>query len=269
MRLHNLIELIPRLGRRGDFGDKVVDGIVSSKEQTIEFDFGNFDNIPNEEFDALADYGHELIKHDMFEFPFDRVSYSYKTAFGDVIAIIQKIDEHKHEIVTYSKMIDNRCFGYAFTHDSKHKIDGNYKSVAKNFYPLHTHHLFDITDRNELAQAVGTMFTVLIVANSLLQSRGVEQRITPAPDFINKKRARKGKPPIGEIREIIIRVGDKIVRPNGETIGSHASPRMHWRRGHIRRLPSGEITNVRPHLVGAIDGAAEPAPKNYAVRRSA
>jgi Protein of unknown function (DUF2786) len=32
--------------------------------------------------------------------------------------------------------------------------------------------------------------------------------------------------------------------------GTHASPRLHWRRGHIRRLPSGECTQVRPCLVG-------------------
>jgi hypothetical protein len=36
--------------------------------------------------------------------------------------------------------------------------------------------------------------------------------------------------------------------------GTHASPRLHWRRGHIRHLASGKKTWVRASLVGAAEG---------------
>lgn len=37
---------------------------------------------------------------------------------------------------------------------------------------------------------------------------------------------------------------------NGGPLLSHASPRLHWRRGHIRRLAPERVTWVRPTLVG-------------------
>ena len=35
-----------------------------------------------------------------------------------------------------------------------------------------------------------------------------------------------------------------------QIIGTHASPRLHWRRGHRRHLPDGKATWVRACLVG-------------------
>jgi hypothetical protein len=42
--------------------------------------------------------------------------------------------------------------------------------------------------------------------------------------------------------------------------GTHASPRLHWRRGHVRRLANGKITNVRPTLVGVMKGEEPKMP---------
>ena len=109
------------------------------------------------------------------------------------------------------------------------------------------------------------MWTLCLVTT--LHAKGIEQRITPAPHKLNKHRVAAGKPAIGEVREVMINVGGKRYLPSGEAErGSHASPRLHWRRGHIRRLPSGEITHVRPHLVGAAAGGAVPAKKDYRVK---
>lgn len=49
-------------------------------------------------------------------------------------------------------------------------------------------------------------------------------------------------------REVTVRLTDELGHVGG--IGApHASPRLHWRRGHIRRLPD-KTTWVRPTLVG-------------------
>lgn len=46
------------------------------------------------------------------------------------------------------------------------------------------------------------------------------------------------------------RAMDRFFATDGAALANgHASPRLHWRRGHIRHLPSG-ITWVRPPLVG-------------------
>lgn len=48
--------------------------------------------------------------------------------------------------------------------------------------------------------------------------------------------------------------------------GGHASPRLHVRRAHIRKLPTGALTFVRQCLVG--DPEKGVVEKNYAVRRT-
>jgi hypothetical protein len=74
----------------------------------------------------------------------------------------------------------------------------------------------------------------------------------PAPTQLNKKRERKGKPPLFEYKVLDI-VADIMETPKagvGRPHGNHASPRMHKRRGHIRRLDNNRTTWVRNTIVG-------------------
>jgi hypothetical protein len=65
--------------------------------------------------------------------------------------------------------------------------------------------------------------------------------------FINAKRAKKGKPPLYEWRTVAI----EPVRPKAEPQGgTHASPRLHDRRGHFRTMRSGKKVWVKACKVG-------------------
>jgi hypothetical protein len=91
---------------------------------------------------------------------------------------------------------------------------------------------------------------VLFQLVGLCSSDGVIEESVKAPKFINSKREAKGKPPLFSYRLLKIdpaRVRMPGMKSNG---GTHASPRLHWRRGHIRRYASGGISLVRPCLVG-------------------
>jgi hypothetical protein len=83
----------------------------------------------------------------------------------------------------------------------------------------------------------------------LLNADGIDVEHHSAPKFINKKREAKGKLPLFEYRLLKISPALRLPGhvPDG---GTHASPRLHWRRGHIRCLSSGMHTQVRPCLVG-------------------
>lgn len=69
------------------------------------------------------------------------------------------------------------------------------------------------------------------------------------PKKLNKKRMRKGKAPIKNFWFIDPLKGKSKSAP-GE--GHHASPRMHRRRGHLRRYPSGKVGWVRDCIVGKL-----------------
>jgi hypothetical protein len=83
-----------------------------------------------------------------------------------------------------------------------------------------------------------------------------------APRFINVKRASKKLPPIFEYRTLHIAHDEERAVGPGKG-GTHASPRLHLRRGHIRRLPTGVRVWVRSAVVGSRDRGF--VAKQYAV----
>lgn len=97
-----------------------------------------------------------------------------------------------------------------------------------------------------------------------IECRGVDvSDVVKAPKFINAKRAAKGKPPLFSYRVLTIDVTKARIPGHVALGGSHASPRLHWRRGHIRRLASGVVTRVKPCLVGDVSRGV--VSKEYAV----
>jgi hypothetical protein len=69
-----------------------------------------------------------------------------------------------------------------------------------------------------------------------------------AKSFINKKRAAKGKPPLTfDWHTVTIEPPAPKSDPQG---GTHASPRLHDRRGHWRKMKSGKTVWVRECKVG-------------------
>ncbi|MGD9670237.1 MAG: hypothetical protein AB7U75_14565 [Hyphomicrobiaceae bacterium] len=100
------------------------------------------------------------------------------------------------------------------------------------------------------------LLTLTMVANMLLMSRETQVREEPAPFKLNKLRAKKGRPPIGDRYFIhIAQAQRRLFSDKGG--GTHASPIPHWRRGHLRHMANGTIVPVVPHAVGA--KGAEPS----------
>lgn len=104
----------------------------------------------------------------------------------------------------------------------------------------------------ELSAVVG-----LIAANECIN---IEQAVVPAPERLNKKRRKAGKRPLDTYR--ILELASSSVMNKGEAHGTHASPRQHFRRGHIRHLPGGNVW-VNSCVVGSANKGI--ARKDYAV----
>lgn len=81
----------------------------------------------------------------------------------------------------------------------------------------------------------------LISCIALLTSKGIEREAIAPSEAVNRKRATAGRAPLPSYT--IVRL-TSYRKANG--IGTHASPVPHMRRGHVRTLPTGKKTIVRP-----------------------
>lgn len=81
----------------------------------------------------------------------------------------------------------------------------------------------------------------------------------PPPEKLNKARVRSGKQALSEV--VTVRIKDW--KKGDQLGGQHASPRPHWRRGHVRRISDGKVVLVTPHAVmGGVDLAKRYEVKN-------
>jgi hypothetical protein len=96
-------------------------------------------------------------------------------------------------------------------------------------------------DANLMLAMVGAWYSAL--------STGAEAH-TPyiKPTFTNKRKIAAGKAPTYDWRTVII--GAKSAKGESKG-GTHASPREHDRRGHLRRLRTGKNVWVKPCKVGS------------------
>lgn len=73
-------------------------------------------------------------------------------------------------------------------------------------------------------------------------------RPTAPKSFINAKRIKKGKRPFFEWTTVVVE--PRAVVPDPEPKGgTHASPKPHMRRGHVRRYKSGKVVTIKSMIV--------------------
>jgi hypothetical protein len=103
------------------------------------------------------------------------------------------------------------------------------RGVAKSFFALH-----------------------LLAAIGCLNAGGIVSEDRPAPAKLNAQRLKKGKPAIFSYK--FVTVDPTLLRmPGVRGTGTHASPCLHWRRGHKRTVAPGKEVWINAVLVGDPD----------------
>lgn len=102
-----------------------------------------------------------------------------------------------------------------------------------------------IVDRREAETILG--FTAAWLASLSRRAEAYVPSIKPT--FTNRRKMAQGKAPLYDWRTVVIEP-TQCQREREHRGGTHASPRLHDRRGHLRRLASGKNVWVRPCKVG-------------------
>lgn len=276
MRLHQMIEFVAQAEDIDDIRTKEDKEWNPGKRLTETlrewcdcktFEFGRIESINRETGKSMLAYSNELGRHRLFRLPFQKMIISFEVSSVAGVTILAEEKDDDFIVFSIFTALKNTAFTSHCWASARSDDDGLFLKP----YGCVVSRIVRDEKRTDIAKETQKNIpTWTIGLLTMLNAKGVEQRITPAPHKLNKHRTAAGKPAIGEVREILINVDGKRYLPSGDAEkGSHASPRLHWRRGHIRRLPSGEITHVRPHLVGATLGGEEPAKKDYRVKPSA
>ena len=108
----------------------------------------------------------------------------------------------------------------------------------------------------------GEVRAVLELCEALSCSNVSHEPIEQVKLAVNIRRVRDGKLPLYETRCLVINAGKSVAIGSGAG-GSHASPRQHLRRGHVRRLPACNIW-VNSCVVGNAEKGV--LYKDYAVK---
>lgn len=118
----------------------------------------------------------------------------------------------------------------------------------------------------------GEQYIVSVGANmaqavfSMMACSNVRTRDHQPDAALNKKRAKAGKVPLVSYKTLEIIVPNTRYEGGGSGGGTHASPRVHLRRGHIRKIADGKTVWVQACVVGSKHGMVL---KDYKLRSAA
>lgn len=114
---------------------------------------------------------------------------------------------------------------------------------------------------DDFTEACEKVISFTLGGTALLMSKDVQTDVIAAPDRLNRERAKKGRAPISERHVVRIRPEARQAQ-KAAAESFRSSPRLHWRRGHFRRVREDLVVPVAPTIVGAGENVM-PAIKKY------
>jgi hypothetical protein len=249
----------------GSFTGPIVDLEMSKLRSGLSMAHGfDISTITTTFCDALLGTAIEAFHEDMLPLPFDIVLFNFGGIVKDKsIAVCDLVVKSYHGFTIQQIIrVDNAWLIMPWAtciYTGKNLDKGGVVINKLEFASEHK-----LVDAN-LGQATHSAQRVL---QSLVCLETKHVRITDeaAPENLNKAREKRGACPISGHKIVTIDTSSAVVEMSDRS-GTHASPRLHWRRGHVRRLPDGNKTKVKPCLVG--DPAAARVSQEWRARAHA
>ena len=268
LQIHDIIESLPT--GESDIVDLLKKSLTEyqSYDKSACFDFGNIEKIPLDTLEQISKYALELLQNKMFVLPYNPVYYSWDTGedqFG--VYVVQKENDSFDTIFFFA---EKRPFEFVGTGILDDTVEASEKGAYHNLrgevmWMSPKKKMISKEGEKELMQYVST-YTIVLTA--LMQSTHTRTRKNEVSPKQNKSRAKRNLPAIMPFHTVYFEVGGKRYSSDGRELGgTHASPKLHWRRGHVRKLASGKMTHVRPCLVGAMGADVEIQKPTYVLKQ--
>jgi hypothetical protein len=118
-------------------------------------------------------------------------------------------------------------------------------------------------DQKTYEETAGLHAGLVVSWLAALRCVNVQSIDNPPPKALNSKRISKGKVPLFTYKTLHVLQNRASSGGNGDDDSGRTPPRLHFRRGHVRRLDAERLTWVQPCMVG--DKARGMVEKAYAL----
>lgn len=207
------------------------------------FDFGDADQIPIDKSGGFCDA----------KAPFDEVVLQFSMPKNPV---------HSHMIVIWHTISDHE---FSVTVSLKDRDSDNFRTCLPALVLREgIGFKYERLGVQESQNAIQTGHAMALNAFYVLGCANVRTVDNSAPEKLNKNRAINGKFPIQSYKTLVIDAG-KPQAARDDRGGTHSSPRVHLRRGHVRQIEGGRRIWVQPCVVGSKHGVIT---KDYRVINS-
>ena len=216
-----------------------------------KFDFGSQLQTIAED-NALGDTATDFIQTGVFRLPFDDVYYegsvdvqAGRMTFGVAASVLVTNDEG--HAIGGDGILGFRPF---VRRPDGAWVDTGVVGIVSPTADVDFHIIQDYALENEVTHLLNAAMGLILSGTIALQSKDTATDSVEAPAKLNSRRAKRGRPPIFEHR--VVRVApSRSGGPATAVYGDRRSPRLHWRRGHVRTLFSGCKVPVSACLVGS------------------
>lgn len=191
---------------------------------------------------VFAEFGDQLITSKLLRLPFDEVLFEFATdGSSERIAVFgtncEGFMDHNAALIPYARdRLGNWAGGIDYI------IYLNFESCSWECSKKYeTDPIFA-----ERQWVVADIFAGII---AMINSDKIPAENVQVPRKLSRARDKANRPPIFDYTVLDLSNTSTTRNDRG---GTHAPPTLHWRRGHLRRLP-GKLVPVSPCLVGDIE----------------
>lgn len=255
------------------------DGTVRSPQSDLSshVEQFNFGMLSTETIAEAEREGHEFIRHGLFQLPYPICLYRVKLKYAhdpDPIGVTLMVVDADYKVAGLTHPDGVKGFAcVSFTHDRRH-MTAMHSINTLQWEMQEDKVAVKITIAREeadywqsTAQASdGTFITLRELAEGsqlavgltmILNTKHIRKERVAPPEKPNKARLKQGRPLIPWTTRVYTAVYNRAVQP-GE--GTHASPRPHRRRAHVRHYPATAYREayVRPIAAMLVNWDGKP-----------
>ncbi len=237
-------------------------GVAEALKHSVKFSLGESDDLP-----TTCDIDEDGNRSIPIHLPFDlmaieSISTEYEGKYFDSISLYKKISASCLHVFFFARQHGMNEWVFPLVWGAIEMVKGQPHQFRKHGpWPVETDEAKECYRKNAI-DTCNIALTELSCLNTLIECNniGVETVPAPKPEPGQKLGKRKRELLQFEYRVLTIK-GRKTYDDKGD--GSHRSPRLHLRRGHIRKFPSGKKTWISSCAVGT--GKRGVIQKDYSV----